>query len=89
MIFKCIVVFDKKAETYELPQFVRATGEAIRIFQGLVNDGKSIFSRHPKDFLLFELGEFDERTGILVSHEDFKLLGSGDNYLLTKEEEVK
>lgn len=83
MIFKCVVVFDRKAESYETPRFVRGTGEAVRIFQDLVNDGgKSIFSVHPIDFVLFEIGEFDERTGLLDLYSDFKRLGSGDDFVI-------
>ena len=59
MVLKMVVVFDSKSDTYEFPQFVRASGEAVRSFQTLVNDGKSIFFRYPADFILFEIGEFD------------------------------
>lgn len=81
MVLKCVIVFDQKSESYESPQFVRATGEAIRTFQSMVNDGKSIFSKHPGDFILFELGEFNERTGEFIIFDNYKRLGSGLDYL--------
>lgn len=69
-------VFDKKSETYNLPFFMRTMGEAMRAFQDLVGDEKTVLYRHPEDFKLVKLGTFDLKTGeversvVTLAHAD-------------------
>jgi len=66
---KVLVIYDSKAEGF-LPPFVRRSrGEAIREFGDHCGDPKSPFNRHPADFTLFEIGEYDERKGAVTMHE--------------------
>lgn len=60
---KMFSVYDCKAEAYLPPFFMRSTGEALRGFIEIVNDASHAFSRHPGDYTLFELGEFEDTTG--------------------------
>lgn len=60
---KMFTVYDVKAEAFLVPFFMRSTGEALRAFEAAVNDPSSAFCRHPGDFTLFELGEFEDNTG--------------------------
>lgn len=68
MKLKLFTVRDSRVETFSPPMSMRHVGEAERWCADLVNDGKSIMSKNPEDFALFELGEWDD-----VSAE-FKLL---------------
>ncbi len=53
-------VFDSKTAAY-LPPFVQQTkGAAIRAFTDTCNDPNTLFNRHPEDYTLFHLGEFDD-----------------------------
>lgn len=79
MIYKCCAIHDAKAEAWMTPMFFQAAGQAVRSFADAVNDGKSEFSRHPEDFSLFEIGEFDLRTGIFVAESAPVVLASGVN----------
>ena len=65
-IKKIFTVYDAKSEAYLPPFFVRSLGEATRSFSDACNDTKHDFFRHSSDFTLFELGSFDELTGILT-----------------------
>jgi len=62
MKMKVFSVFDSKASAYLQPFFMVTKGTAIRAFSDLVNDEKHQFGKHPEDFTLFELGEWEDMT---------------------------
>lgn len=63
MIKKLFSVYDKKAEAYLQPIMANTIGEVKRQFMDIVNDGKSPFGKHPEDFELYHIGEWDDNTG--------------------------
>ncbi len=56
-------VYDSKAETFMPPFFVPSKGLAIRAFEDCVNSEDHHFGKHPADYTLFYLGEFDTDIG--------------------------
>lgn len=56
-------IYDFKALQYHTPYFCVADGVAVRLFQDLVQDPQSNISRHPTDYSLWYLGEYDDRKG--------------------------
>lgn len=64
---KIFSVYDAAVAAYATPFFQQTKGLAIRSFGDACKDPESQLSRHPKDFTLFELGEFNEVTGKLSS----------------------
>lgn len=60
---KIFAIYDSKVESYGRPMFFLTKGEALRSWSDIINDDKSAFHKHPEDFTLFELGEFDETSG--------------------------
>ncbi len=72
-------VKDRAADAYGRPMFVPSVGVAIRSFSDEVNrkDSENQLFNHPDDFDLYELGEFDDNTGLFVLHEAPKLLSLG------------
>jgi len=66
---RVFVVFDSKVGAYMQPFFARASGEALRSWDVLVNDGQSAMSKFPADFTLLETGTFDDETGRFEQHE--------------------
>lgn len=76
MITKIFTVFDSKAEVYLVPFFYNTRGEAIRSFKDTVNDRSHPMGRHPADFTLFEIGHYDNETGICEAIPAFNL-GNG------------
>lgn len=64
MVTKCFSVLDSKASVFGTPFFSATAGSALRMFTDLVNDKNSIVSRHPEDFSLYVIGEFDDSTGV-------------------------
>lgn len=63
MIQKIYTVYDSKLEAYMQPFFMQSKGQAVRAFTDSVNDQTTQFNKHPEDFTLFELGEYDDSTG--------------------------
>lgn len=60
-------VYDKGAEAYMRPLFFRSEGEAMRSWLDAVNDPESVFSKHPEDYILMQVGYWDEDNGVLES----------------------
>lgn len=73
---KVFVVYDSKVEAYMQPFFCRTIGEAMRNWEAVCNDGKSMMSTHPADFTLFEIAEYDEDKGRFNQFDALKSLGS-------------
>lgn len=56
-------VYDAKVQSYMQPFFCRTKGEAHRMWEGTVNSGDSLFSKHPADFTLFHVADYDDQVG--------------------------
>lgn len=66
MKMKMFSVFDSKAAFFGNPWFDQQEASAIRNFSDAVNDGSNPnnqWFKHPEDFSLFYLGEFDNEIG--------------------------
>lgn len=64
--FKVLAVRDRAADVFMRPFNSPSLGTAIRSFADFVNDGKqdSEVYRHPEDFDLYHLADFDDETGV-------------------------
>ena len=78
---KMIVVSikDRAADAYGRPFYVPSVGVAIRSFQDEVNRDSedNQMYHHSDDFDLFELGSFDDATGLFDLFDNPKLLTLG------------
>lgn len=54
---------DSKGEIFNNPFFNKTHGEAERNFRDLVNDKQTTVGRHPEDYDLYHIGEYDDNTG--------------------------
>lgn len=61
-----VAVRDRASDSYGAPFMVVARGQAIRSFSDEVNRSASDnpLYQHPEDFDLYELGTFDDSTGL-------------------------
>lgn len=75
---KAYSVYDNKTEAYAKPFFQLTRGEALRSWTDLANDlqSQNMVAKHPSDFVLFEIGEYDESTGTFQNHPAPFNLGS-------------
>lgn len=60
---KVFTVYDAKVEAYMQPFMLQSQGQAVRSWMDVVNDAKTQFSKHPEDFTLFYIADYDENTG--------------------------
>lgn len=60
MNHKVFCIFDEKAAAYLLPFFLPTEGMATRGFEDAVMDREHMFGKHPEDYTLMCLGDFDD-----------------------------
>lgn len=63
MLRKCFAIRDQKAGAYQDPLFFRSHGEAERAFELAVRNPESTWHKHPNDYDLFHVGDFDDVSG--------------------------
>jgi len=63
-------VYDRKAEMFSTPFLEIKDGTAIRAVQDhVINNKDHAFAKHPSDFSLHRLGEFDDITGVITGQD--------------------
>lgn len=75
MIMKVYSIYDSKIEAYTQPFFMQTKGQAIRALTDNLTDEKSQYAKHPEDFTLFELAEYDDVQGKFIPHASPKSVG--------------
>lgn len=76
-------LYDSGAKAYLRPFWSDFKVNAQRSFRQLVNqtdNRDNMVANHPDQFTLFELGEFDVRTGVFTAHAIPQTLGNGLEY---------
>ena len=89
MKIKVCSVYDVKGEMFQAPFFVPALGIAMRMFTDVVNDKSTPFGKYPGDFVLYQVGEFDDATGEFENVSPAKHLGIGTEYVDSRSGGVK
>jgi hypothetical protein len=67
MIINMYSILDNKAEAFLPPFFMQNDGLARRAIVDCIRDPKHRFSSHPRDYILFSIGIFDDLTGEIKS----------------------
>jgi len=62
-ILQMFTVYDVKAETYSQPITAPTINTMGRILGDVLAEGQHAYAKHPEDYVLFHLGEFDDSTG--------------------------
>ncbi len=68
MRLRAFSIFDQKAKAYMAPFFYGEVGQATRAFTDMVNKPDHTLGMHPEDYVLFEVGQFDDTTGRLEAY---------------------
>lgn len=77
MIYVLVAIKDRAIEAFQQVFTVRAEGEAIRGFMDAINNANSgNMAKHPEDFDLFVVGNFDDDTGT-ITPEGPRKIGDG------------
>lgn len=80
-MLKIFIVNDAKAQCYGMPMVLKSSGEAVRSFTDVANDKGSTIGKHPEDFSLFEIGEYDERSGQISTYPAQISLGKAIDFV--------
>lgn len=72
-------VYDRKVEAYGQPFFSQTNGAAIRAFIDHVNENGSPANKHPEDFDLVLIGEFNDADGTVTGTPHQKLAHAKDH----------
>ena len=83
MLLKAYSVFDGTAQAFAQPFYMANDGMAIRAFAGTVNDQKdgNTIAAHPEQFTLFQIGTFDDKTGVIEKLETPRSIGLGVEFV--------
>lgn len=65
MKLQVVATYDAKSQLFGQPAYFQTKGVAIRSFGDQVEKDPTI-SKHPEDFSLFHLAEYDDGTGLHV-----------------------
>lgn len=84
MKMQLIAVRDLAAQAFMQPSFVHATGVAVREFGDVVNNPEQPISRHPDDYEMYFLGEFDDSDGSFTCPNKPALLARGVDLVTVK-----
>lgn len=75
MKMKMFSVYDSAAQAYVTPFFMHNKALAIRAFDDNVNsEQENNINKHPDQFSLHEVGEFDDANGIVTPYEKPELV---------------
>jgi hypothetical protein len=71
---KCFSIKDIKSEGFNTPFFQATYGLAERSFKDACQDVNSSLNKHPDDFSLYYIGEFNMQTGKFEPELDPKFI---------------
>ena len=80
MIQKIFTVYDEKAHAYLPPFFMARNEQALRVFGDCLNSADHQFAKHPADYTLFEIGNFDDNSAEIIPSRAIPM-GNGLEFL--------
>ena len=86
MKLKVFAIYDSKAQAYMHPFYSNSIGQAVRMFEDASNDPKSQMCKHPGDFTLFHIGEYDDESGSFENVQAKQDLGTALSHKARAEE---
>lgn len=78
MNMKLFAIYDKALAAYGQVMTYTAKGQATRQFTDEVNRKDSELNKHPEDYALYYLGEYDNETGTLTTERPICVAQASD-----------
>jgi len=66
MILNVYSIFDTKALVFNTPFFAHNNASAVRSVSDLAADLNTSVGRHPSDFVLYRIGQYNDEQGVLA-----------------------
>lgn len=73
MLHELIAIYDIKAKMYGKPVCANSHGSAVRSFGDAVNDSSTEYHKHPEDYIMFGIGQYDDQTGEFIQDKPVEL----------------
>ena len=70
MTLVALSIFDIKADYFSPPFFARSRNEGVRTFIEAGRDSQSRLSQYPEDFVLYQVGVFNDNDGRYEPHAE-------------------
>lgn len=86
---KAFAVYDTQVGAFLAPFFLQTAGQAVRSFMDASKDPNMEFSKHPGDYTLFELAEYDEETGKFTNLPTPHSLGTALQFVAQGSPEIR
>ena len=75
MKFHMFSIYDEKARSHLPPFVLPEEGMAIRTFSDCINSIDHQFSKHPSDYTLIKIANYDDESGEVI--QDRRTIGNG------------
>ena len=82
MLLKVFSVRDMKAEAFLQPFFTPTQGSALRAFGDACNKTDSPFYLHPNDYVLYEIGTYNDADANLFPLTPIKMLACAADFVV-------
>lgn len=81
MKIQIFALYDSAAQIYGQPMFILNKGYAVRGFQELANNKSDNVGKHPADFTLFHIGEYEDTDCTIKMFESKVSCGTALEYV--------
>lgn len=88
MIYQVFAIYDAKVEAYNRPFYDQTKAAALRGFADAVNDPSLQLNKHPEDYTLFHLGEWEDGSASFTPLHTPVSLGVALEYLNSNNEKA-
>lgn len=88
MIQKIFTVYDSKAFAFLPPFYAHEKGVAARQFSECANSDQHQFGKHPGDYTLFCIGEFDDQDGLMLQYDTKENMGLALSFIKAPEPDM-
>lgn len=78
MKHRIYTIRDAKTETYSQPFMQMTDGQASRTFSDMVNNPEHPIGKHPEDYVLFQIGEFDDNNSVITPVDAISVINGVD-----------
>lgn len=78
-------VYDSKTKIFGQPNFLINKGAAIRAWSEAANDKQSNIGKHPADYTMFYIADWDDETGTITMRDVKENLGTAIEYIRTED----
>lgn len=65
-----VALYDRATESYAPVMTVNTRGEAIRSLRDAMRDPQAPIARHPSDYELYMVGEYNDQTGEITPKKE-------------------